>query len=208
MHTNLFILSVVSIWTVAVMTPGPNLFMTLQASVNGSRLTGLLVVLGTCTGTIVWSVAGYFGIAYLFHTLPWMYTILKLIGGSYIIYLGIISIISSRKTRPETHAQEKSFQRFWCGYWKGLATNLSNPKTAMFITSLFASVLPKEPALYPGILIATLMVTISFIWYSFIVLIFSSNKIKNIYKKVQGWAEGIAGIIFIVFGVKLVFGNK
>jgi RhtB (resistance to homoserine/threonine) family protein len=208
MNINLLILSVVSIWSVAVITPGPNLFITLQTSVKGSRLAGLFVVLGTCTGTIIWSIAGYFGIAYLFNTFPWIYTILKVIGGSYIIYLGVISIISSRKYSAKSHIPEESSQYKYKGYWKGLITNLSNPKTAMFITSLFASVLPKAPTIYYGIMISALMATISFVWYSFVVLIFSSNKFRNAYNKMQSWVEGFAGIIFIIFGVRLVFGNK
>ena len=168
MNTNLLILSVVSIWSVAVITPGPNLFITVQTSVKGSRLAGLFVVLGTCTGTIIWSITGYFGIAYLFSTLPWIYTMLKVIGGSYIIYLGVISIISSRRSSAKSHIPEINSKYLYKGYWKGLITNLSNPKTAMFITSLFASVLPKEPTIYFGIMMVALMVTISFVWYSFI----------------------------------------
>ena len=53
-----------------------------------SRLAGLFVVLGTCTGTVIWSIAEYFGISYLFIAVPWIYMILKVLGGSYIIYLG------------------------------------------------------------------------------------------------------------------------
>lgn len=86
--------------------------------------------------------------------------------------------------------------------------NFSNPKTAMFITSLFASVLPKEPTLSIGMLIVVLMVIISLSWYSLVVLIFASKKFVSAYNKMQRWIEGFAGIIFIAFGVKLVFGNR
>ncbi len=208
MNIDIVILSVVSVWGVAVMTPGPNLFITLQTSVKDSRLAGLFVVLGTCTGTIIWSIAGYFGIAYLFATLPWIYTILKVIGGSYIIYLGAVSIISSCKPNVKPQIPEKSAQHLYEAYWKGLITNLSNPKTAMFITSLFASVLPKDPAIYSGIKIAAVMVLISFVWYSFVVLLFSSSAFRGAYHRIRRWIEGFAGMIFIMFGVKLVFGSK
>jgi threonine/homoserine/homoserine lactone efflux protein len=103
---------------------------------------------------------------------------------------------------------EKGMQHYHKCYCKGLITNLSNPKTAMFITSLFASVLPKEPTIYCGFMIAALMVTISFVWYSLVVFIFSSHKFSDLYCKMQRWVEGFAGIIFIIFGVKLVFGNR
>jgi len=208
MNLIFMLLSVVSIWSIAVITPGPNFLITAQTTVKHSRLAGIFVVLGTCTGTIIWSIAGYFGIAYLFIAAPWIYTALKVGGGSYIIYLGIMLIISSYKYSAKSDIPQEKSQSNFLNWWKGLITNLSNPKTAMFITSLFASVLPKEPTIVIGILIVTLMVVISLIWYSFVVLIFSSKKFSDYYNQTQKWLEGFAGIIFVAFGAKLVFSNK
>lgn len=208
MNLIFILLSVVSIWSIAVITPGPNFFITAQTTVKHSRSAGIFVVLGTCTGTIIWSIAGYFGIASLFIVVPWIYTILKVLGGSYITYLGIMMIVSSNKSNANLDILQENSQSNYLNWWKGLVTNLSNPKTAMFITSLFASVLPKEPTIFIGILIVTLMVVISMIWYSFVVLIFSSNKISNYYSQMKRWLEGFAGFIFVCFGAKLVFGDN
>ncbi len=202
------LLSVVSIWSIAVITPGPNFFITAHTTVKHSRLAGIFVVLGTCTGTIIWSVAGYFGIAYLFIIAPWIYITLKVAGGSYLIYLGTKLIISSYKCGAKPDNPQENSQSLFLSWWNGLTTNLSNPKTAMFITSLFASALPKEPTIFIGMLIVTLMVVISLIWYSFVVFIFSSEKFSDYYNRIQKWVEGFAGIVFVAFGAKLVFGNK
>lgn len=191
-----------------MITPGPNFFITAQTTVKHSRSAGIFVVLGTCTGTIIWSLAGYFGIAYLFIAAPWIYTTLKVVGGSYIIYLGIRLIINSYKSSTQLDIHLENSQSNFLNWWKGLITNLSNPKTAMFITSLFASVLPKEPTILIGIFIVTLMVAISLIWYFFVVLLFSSDKVSDYYNRMQKWLEGFAGIVFLVFGAKLVFANK
>lgn len=190
------------------MTPGPNFFITAQVTVKHSSLAGLFIVLGTCTGTVIWSIAGYFGIAYLFIIVPWIYTTLKIVGGSYIIYLGIRLIISASQSSVVTNVRLENTQNNYLNWCKGLFTNLSNPKTAMFITSLFASVLPKEPTIFIGISIVTTMVLISLIWYSFVVVIFSSVKFNRYYDRVQKRVEGFAGFIFVAFGAKLVFGNK
>ncbi len=208
MNLIFILLSVASIWSIAVITPGPNFFITAQTTVKHSHAAGIFVVLGTCTGTIIWSIAGYFGIAYLFIAAPWIYTTLKVVGGSYIIYLGIMLIMSSCKSSTKVDIPKENSQSNFLNWRKGLITNLANPKTAMFITSLFASVLPKEPTIFIGISIIALMVAISLIWYSFVVLIFSSNKFSDYYNQMQKWLEGFAGIIFVFFGVKLVFGNK
>jgi threonine/homoserine/homoserine lactone efflux protein len=167
----------------------------------------MFVVLGTCTGTVIWSIAGYFGIAYLFTIAPWIYTTLKMVGGSYLIYLGIKLIISLFKSKTKLNTQEHCSQSPFLNWWKGLITNLSNPKTAMFITSLFASVLPKEPSILIGISSVILMASISLIWYSFVVFLFSSQRFKKSYKRIQNWIQGFAGVVFLIFGLKLVFKN-
>jgi len=208
MNLTFTLLSVVSIWSIAVITPGPNFFITAQATAKHSRLAGIFVVLGTCTGTIIWSFAGYFGIAYLFIAAPWIYTTLKIGGGCYIIYLGIMLIINSCKSGAKSDIPHENSQSNFSNWWKGLITNISNPKTAMFITSLFASVLPKEPTVFTGILIVTLMAVISLTWYSFVVLIFSSKIFRHYYHQTQKWLEGFAGIIFVGFGAKLLLNNK
>jgi threonine/homoserine/homoserine lactone efflux protein len=42
--------------------------------------------------------SGFFGIAILFKTAPWLYLTLKLLGGTYLIFLGLKLIISSTNT--------------------------------------------------------------------------------------------------------------
>ncbi len=208
MNLLLILISVASIWSIAVITPGPNFFITVQTTIKHSRSAGFFIVLGTCTGTIIWSISGYLGIAYLFIYAPWLYTSLKIVGGSYIIYLGMMLIVSSYKANAKLEIPQEKPQSNFVNWQKGLITNLSNPKTAMFITSLFASVLPKEPTLFIGLLTVGLMVAISLVWYSFVVLVFSHSTFKDYYNQMQNWLEGFAGIVFVTFGVKLVFDNK
>lgn len=208
MNLLFLLLSVISIWGIAVITPGPNFFITAQTTVKHSRLAGFFVVLGTCTGTIIWSIAGYLGIAYLFIAAPWIYITLKIAGGSYLIYLGIKLIISAYKSNRKPVDQHESYQSLILSWWSGVITSLSNPKTAMFITSLFASVLPKSPTFSIGLLIVSTMAVISLIWYSFVVFIFSSKKFSSFYDRIQKWVEGFAGVVFVTFGIKLIFDNK
>lgn len=208
MNTTITLLSVLSIWSLAVITPGPNLLITVQTTINYSRLSGMFIVFGTCTGTMIWAIIGYFGITYLFTVAPWVDISLKIVGGSYLIYLGIKSVagLCGPKTRiDETHYPQ---QKLFIDWQKGLITNLLNPKTAMFVTSIFASALPKESSLLIGIMIVILMTSISLLWYSVVVFLFSSKRISSYYGRTQNWMQGFAGAAFVIFGVKLIFENK
>ncbi len=208
MSTTITLLSVLSIWSIAVITPGPNLLITVQTTVNHSRVAGIFIVLGTCTGTIIWAIMGFFSITYLFAISPWIYLILKIAGGSYLIYLGVKTIISLIKPTTLKSEHQISHQKLFINWQKGLITNLSNPKTAMFITSLFASALPKDPSLYIGVLSILVMTSVSLFWYSSVVLLFSSKRIGTYYERRQNWIQGFAGSAFIILGTKLILEDK
>ena len=208
MNTIIALSSVLSIWSVAVVTPGPNLLITIQTTINHSRRSGMFIVLGTCTGTMIWAIVGYFGIAYLFTVAPRIYITLKMAGGGYLIYLGIKSIFSLRRSDKKKVKLQYWRQKPFTDWQKGLITNLSNPKTAMFVTSIFASALPKEPSVLIGMLSVILMTSISLFWYSAVVFLFSSSKVSNRYQQSQNWIQGFAGAAFIAFGTKLISENK
>ena len=202
------LLTVISIWSLAAITPGPNFFLCIQTSVKYSRLSGIYVVFGICTGTMVWAISGYFGISYLFLIAPWIYVILKIIGGSYLICLGFNCIIKHHKKSKNFELTSDNSQRRLLHWRRGLVTNLSNPKTAIFITSLFATVLPQKSSLFVGMLCVILMTSISLVWYLIVVFILSSKGSQRFFNCIQNWIQPIAGIIFIIYGAKLIFEQK
>lgn len=201
-------LTVISIWSLAAITPGPNFFICIQTSVKYSRLSGIYVVFGICTGTMVWAISGYFGISYLFLIAPWIYVILKIVGGSYLIYLGINCIFKDHKKSKNIELSAGNTQRRLLHWQRGLVTNLSNPKTAIFITSLFASALPQKSSFFVGMSCVILMTSISLVWYLIVVFILSSKGSQRFFNCYQNWIQSIAGIIFIIFGAKLIFEQK
>ncbi len=207
MELSIILLSVAFIWGIAVITPGPNFFITVQTAIGGSRRSALFVVLGISTGTIIWGLCGFWGINLLFRTVPWIYIFLKLLGGAYLIYLGARLIKSKSGQRSGERRFLTSNSNALRSYKLGLLTNLSNPKSAAFVASLFAATMPSDPAFYIGFMSAALMSLISTIWYAFVAYIFSLDKFRSIYRSARIWIERFAGIVFIGFGIKLTVGE-
>ena len=83
------LLSLGLLWTVAVVTPGPNFFNTAQLAASCSRRHGVVASAGVATGTVIWGLAGGLGIKSLFTAAPMLYLAFKIIGGCYLIYLGL-----------------------------------------------------------------------------------------------------------------------
>ena len=204
MKFSIILLSVAILWGIAVITPGPTFFITAKTAIGQSRRSALFVVLGSTTGTIIWGLSGFFGIALLFKTAPWIYWSLKLLGGTYLIYLGLKLIISNTKAGSNDSVSISTNLDSIQGYQLGLLTNLSNPKTAAFVTSLFAATMPANAPLGLGFMSVALMSSISVLWYTTVVYVFSLDRFRSLYLKSRIWIERFAGAIFIGFGIKLV----
>ncbi len=199
------LLSVAAIWSIAAVTPGPNFFITLQAGIKHSQTVVLFVVLGIVLGTIIWGLAGFMGITLLFSTAPWAYLFLKVIGGLYLIYLGSRLLVSSisKKYKNIGNSPQPPQIKPVSAFRLGLLTNLANPKTALFVTSLFASTMPQQPSFFIGTTSIILMAVISFSWYGVIAFISSADQVGNYLKRSWRWIDRISGTIFIGFGLKL-----
>lgn len=194
------LLAVSVIWAVAVITPGPNFFITVHTAVGTSRKLSIFTVMGIVAGTLVWSLSGYLGISILFKTVPILYFSLKIIGGLYLINVGF-KLLFRRKN--ELKSDTGKYNSAISCFRLGLLTNLLNPKTAAFMTSLFAATIPANPSIEIGVLSVTIICLISALWYSLVSVIFSYEAAKRMYEKQKRRIEKIAGTIFIGFGLKL-----
>ncbi len=130
--------------------------------------------------------------------------VLKLIGGTYLIYLGVKLIISNTRAGPNDRVSFSTNIGPIQGYKLGLLTNLSNPKTAAFVTSLFAATMPSDAPFWLGFMSVALMSLISILWYTSVAYVFSLDRFRRLYLNSRIWIERFAGAVFIGFGMKLI----
>jgi threonine/homoserine/homoserine lactone efflux protein len=198
------LLMVAAIWTVAAITPGPNFLMTLRISATQSRAQGLMAVAGIGVGTTVWGCAGFFGIHALFTTAPWLYLGFKVVGGIYVIFLGSRLLMRNRNPSASARGDSASHLSNIAAFRLGLMTNLANPKSALFMASVFATAMPAGPSLVLGALAIALMTTISITWYVFVTSLFTIPWVSRAFERARLGIDRVAGTLFIVFGVRLV----
>ncbi len=200
MGTN-FYLTVALIWAVAAITPGPNFFITAQTAMSESLRKSLFTVLGIVYGTLVWAISGYLGVVVIFKTVPVVYICLKLVGGLYLIYLGILLLFQKNKKKNLYEVnRSKSATSCFC---QGALTNMLNPKTAAFMTSLYAVALPPDHSFGAGGVSVILICSISAIWYSLVATLFSKKAVRRGYDNYKMSIERFAGGLFVFFGLKL-----
>ncbi len=195
------LIAVASIWAIAAITPGPNFFITVHTAISKTRRLSFFTVLGVVTGTFIWAVSGFLGISIIFEISPLIYHTLKILGSFYLIYIGIVFFFrnqaeNSARIRKDTPNAPSCFKM-------GLFTNLINPKTAAFMTSLFAATIPPNAPFDLGSLCVIVICAISALWYSIVASLLSYNRVQTAYQRCKLAIERIAGVIFIFFGIKL-----
>lgn len=112
------------------LAPGPdNIFVMTQSALYGIT-TGLVIILGLCTGLIVHTVAVALGVAAIFRTSALAFTILKGAGAGYLLYLAWQTFRANDDTSPAARTiGTASFRRL---YLRGVVMNITNPKVSIF----------------------------------------------------------------------------
>lgn len=115
--------------------PGPGMLYVLARSLAGGKREGVLSALGTFLGGMVHVLAAALGISIILAKSAAAFAVVKYVGAAYLCFLGIRMILDARRENlsPEQiHEQLKPARN---PLWQGVATEVLNPKTALFFLS-------------------------------------------------------------------------
>jgi len=116
-------------------TPGPDMLLIASRSVSQGRSAGFLTYAGIAAGTYCHAIAAALGLSQLFLTVPVAYEIVRWAGCAYLLYLAVKTVRSQGAgLSPTTGLKRLSSRRI---FLEGLATNILNPKMALFVLALF-----------------------------------------------------------------------
>ncbi|QKI90054.1 LysE family translocator [Thiomicrorhabdus xiamenensis] len=184
--------------------PGPdNLYVLTQSALSGAK-NGLIITLGLCTGLIVHTTLVAVGVAALIQASPAAFTVLKVIGALYLLYLAwqILSSPAARLSGSKTQSLTP-FQL----YRRGILMNISNPKILVFFLAFLPQfALPQNGPLMPQLfLLGALFIVVGFSIFSAIA--FLSGRLGDWLKhspRAQLYLHRIAGAVFIALAINLL----
>jgi threonine/homoserine/homoserine lactone efflux protein len=111
------------------LTPGPdNIFVLSQSLAFGHR-TGMIIVLGLCSGLVLHTAFVAFGVAAMIAASPWLFSLLKLLGAGYLLYLAWLNWRVSDQARTGAGTTPLGD---WHMYRRGFFMNVTNPKVGLF----------------------------------------------------------------------------
>ncbi|KQQ61019.1 amino acid transporter [Rhizobium sp. Leaf311] len=154
-------------------TPGPDMLLIASRSVSQGRSAGFLTYAGIAAGTYCHAIAAALGLSQLFVTVPLAYEIVRWAGCAYLLYLAYKTIRSkSSAFAPSAGLKRLSGKRIFS---EGLATNILNPKMALFVLALFPQFIdPNGSMLIQTVALASILNGIGFLVNGAVILLGTS----------------------------------
>ena len=189
------------------MMPGPDSLLIMLRSGSQGWRAGSVAALGIGTGTMVHVLAATLGLSALLSASAELFTVIKLIGALYLVYLGI-SLLRQRaspaaSTEPSVALPALSYGRI---YRQGLLTNVLNPKVALFFLAFVPQFI--DPAAPQKALAFIVLGCISnlngMIWCPLLAFstAYASRKVR-LPARVGLWLNRLMGGLFVGLGLKL-----
>jgi threonine/homoserine/homoserine lactone efflux protein len=115
--------------------PGPGMLYVLARSLAGGKREGVLSALGTFLGGMAHVFAAALGISIILAKSAIAFSAVKYVGAAYLCFLGVRMIIEARKENGTVDSIPTSGAQARNPLWQGVATEVLNPKTALFFLS-------------------------------------------------------------------------
>ncbi len=195
------LLAVITITILAVISPGPDFAMVSRNSLILSRRAGLLTALGIGGGVLVHVAYTILGVGILIQQSIWLFNALKLIGSTYLIYLGIKML----RTRPQSGELSLPAAAISdrIALRTGFLTNALNPKTTVFIVSLFMQVVQPSTSLAIQLGYGAFIALAHILWFALVALFFSTASIRDQIFALRHWIDRVFGGLLVLFGILL-----
>lgn len=120
---------------VLAVAPGPGMLYVLARCLAGGKREGVLSALGTFLGGMVHVFAAALGISIILAKSAAAFAVVKYVGAGYLCFLGLRMILDARRERLSPDEIPEQLKSVRNPLWQGVATEVFNPKTALFFLS-------------------------------------------------------------------------
>ena len=154
---------------VMVVIPGPTVLFTIGRAMALGRMGGFLSILGTALGSIVLVVAVALGVGTVIAQSIVLFTIVKVLGAGYLVFLGI-QAIRHREDAARAMVAAPTKRSGWRLLTEGFVVGVTNPKSIAFFLAILPQFVDLHAGSVPaqlfvlGVIVVTIGVTCDAVW--------------------------------------------
>jgi RhtB (resistance to homoserine/threonine) family protein len=188
------------------LSPGPDTMLVLRNTLRGGRGDGWRTTLGICVGLIVHATLSSAGLSVILVRSAALFNAVKLLGASYLVWLGLQTLIGSVKAGvPVPNAAPSAGRPFR----EGVLTNVLNPKVAVFYLAFLPQFIePGDSVLAKSLLLAAIHIAMGLVWLSVIAVAVDRAQRFVTHPRVRRWIDGVCGTVLVALGVRLALARR
>lgn len=184
----------------AMVSPGPNFLLVSQLAASDRTRSAVFAALGVASGATLWATCAVLGVNVVFAVFPGLRLALQIAGGVYLLYLAIRLWRSSGAASVALVPSVSS----WAGFRRGFLTNITNPKVALFFSSVFAASFPAAPGPMLQASVVAMVALNAVGWHTLLAYLFSRVRVRAAYARTRGVANRIASVIMGALGLSVL----
>ncbi|MWJ26879.1 LysE family transporter [Halomonas sp. ZH2S] len=198
--------------TLLTLSPGVDTLLVIRNTARGGVRDGVLTSVAICCGLFVHAAISALGISLILLQSAWAFSLLKLLGAIYLIWLGMVSLLAARRGQPLPVAgvmQDAAPVSLWRPLREGFVSNVLNPKTVVFYMAFLPQfIAPSDPALLKSLWLAGVHFIIANIWQiSVVVMVGSAGRWLGSARFAQT-LNTVTGGVLIALGMRLAFEQR
>ncbi|MGO2304603.1 MAG: LysE family transporter [Providencia sp.] len=184
--------------------PGANLFIVVQTTLSSGKKAGLTCGYGVVLGNAIYSGLGLFGLVTLMSEFGYLFSLIKILGGLYLLYYAISVFKNRTQLNLSTQNSLESFPVVTY-FRRGLISDLSNPQTILFFISIFSTTITPTTPLWTKIIIWLGIVIASLVWRIILCQTFSLSSVRRTYSRIHKVVGKIVGFILGGLATRLIY---
>jgi RhtB (resistance to homoserine/threonine) family protein len=197
--------------TLLTLTPGVDTILVIRNSGRGGWRDGAASSFGICSGLFVHAAVSALGISSILLLTTWAFSLLKLMGAAYLIWLGLTSLKElfrqQHQKDPLASVKEKNIN-YYKSFREGFFSNILNPKAIIFYMAFLPQFIdPSRPPLIQSLFIAGLHFIIGMIWLCTVSSMVDRAGTWLLTPKTDKIFHATSGSILILLGAKLLGEN-
>ncbi len=204
----LHLLVFIGVAAIVIVIPGPDTAVVTKNVLIHGRRAGLGTSLGVSAGLSIWTIAAAVGVASLVRASEVAFTVLKLAGALYLVWLGIQALrAAGRDATADTDAfgaPAGPLMGALGGFRQGCLSDLANPKIGIFFTSLLPQfVSAGHPVLLPFLILGAIFVAMTVLWLLAYTMVAArlAGTLKR--PRVRAALDRVTGVVLIGIGLRL-----
>ena len=197
------IIAIAIITLLAVISPGADFALVSRNSYLYGRKQGIYTAYGIACAVWIHISYSVLGLSFLKHYIPNLLHIIQYIGALYLMYIGYKTFTQQQISDHATHTLLRPRQAFIQGF---LSISL-NPKTTLFVMSIFAQLLRGNHGLTHLIGYGMFISASHLLWFLLISLFCSTPVIRNKILRKQVSINRFIGTVLATLGLCLFLTN-